>query len=628
MFCVFCACVNITLTVTATEFELPETMKITSEFDFKDGEVFVLDGVPRIIVSEQAYGEIDTVKIDKCASNKIHQDILNICDDFHNKCKIKEHLDYNFVSDFFSKIKNVQYTHNIEYKEIATNVMSAGMICAANDLHTNCENDFSKWFAAGKELYKTILSEPIETLRLEIYKNKIVEMLNPKTNATVIKHLRDERNYSFDKVLVPMVALEKIHQAKRQELSYDGTRSAILNKNKQNNQYEWVEETKYEGSDKELIRIIEDQAARLLKTNTYAGKLNKGSANPFGYINENQKIAAVPNLIDFEIKRDLKEEEKNWVMVAAAVRYMLENPESSVEDAVESGCKIAIGLFSYKINDDVYSNPFISEAKGDTTDICKADAIIYLNMIHARELCHVGRFKDHLDYIADIDAKNNIVTETKAAYRASYEKIPDDIKLPDINNYKDDITPLAEYEVPFKREVLRRINVGAGDGVYGNCCGIFATQFNSRQDLIKWVYANYKKDDPIFAPNKFVHLKTSEQLVSFVGTYFESIAYNTAQFYKNVTPISEDYKSYAWIIDLLQRPGYLFEQVNVSGKYQIDVANGWMFKMTNAIFPFLKKGKVRSRRPIYWWLNPGHYNALIERDDYIGLAKLIRHNNN
>ena len=546
---------------------------------------------------------------------KLNTGFLNACDKFYYDGIIGTGgaTSINtFLKSFNNENKDEKFDskeHQIAYVQAAKYLISAGIMASTLDDVNSIAGEMAKWFDFGKSIGQYIQNNPTELLRVEIKREKLYELLQKiaiNNKDDIEKYIQNDSK-GFDSVFVSTNFLETVHTSKSNELSDSKTKETILEENAKAGKYTWagkiVNGINFTGSAKILIAAIKDDGERLLKIGT---------------------LPMVPNLIDSSLQdilngKKLTEAEKNWCVCKAAIRYLYENPEATIKDAVTASINIVQGMLSDNGN---YTHPL-----GNTIDARKSDAILYLEMIHARDLCQVGRWKEHVGFIKQINTtiikKRDEVVDYKTQTKATNNYF-----FPELQKYN-----AKKQTIPVVMKNLTMYNNnGAGH------CGIYATLFQSRADLVKWLKT--KPDWEQYLPDYLKNANSSGYLsilgfsplldkitVNKDGYFTETLYENiqAANFNKKI--INEYSEDFRFISTLHNRPMQMWaaKQKDLPSSFSTDINSP--NNLANFIQPDQNIENSSRARMIHWYYNgSNHYQSLLERHDYIGFAKLIRHN--
>lgn len=610
--------------VASNQIQLPETAKVSQ--------------VATYVSSGDFQSESNTLNFSN--PKNLDKNILEACDNFYYSGIIGTGgVDsINTFLQSFNK-KDFSEDHQIAYVQAAKYMISAGIMAStfSNGID-QIAGEIAKWFAFGQNIGKYIQNNPTELLRAEITREKLYE-LSTKLNITDgdIENYIEDDSKGFDNVFVSTSFLETVHNSKESELSGAETEKTILAENAKAGKYTWAGKTvngiNFTGSAGVLIAAIKDEGERLLKTQSGGTQ----PADSYGYNNGNQKLPMVPNLIDRSLQDILKgdplsEAQKNWCVCKAAIRYLYENPEATIKDAVTASINIVQGMLS---DDGSYTNPL-----GNTIDERKSDAVLYLEMIHARDLCHVGRWQEHVGFIKTINSK---MTSSSRYYFPEFQKYKAEKHEEKISSSDEVMTKTFNTKtIPVVMKNLTMYNVRGNQ----NNCGIYATLFQSRDDLVKWL-----KTKPVweqYLPNYLLQgwekystyryssfgmmttgatksmLSTTDILVSYEENYLEKDAKIQIGFLgkEEISQLGSGL-DFNFVSTLHNRPMEMWLVKNSESKAVTDIASP--NNLANFIQPDQNIENSSRARMIHWYLDPGHYQSLLERHDYIGFAKLMRH---
>ena len=515
--------------------------------------------------------------------NKLQQDLRVV----FNSAPINDLID--FINCYYTKIIN---GHKIIYKEAAIAMFGAGMLNYVNNKSNIIKHlptgEFNDWFDAGQKIANYIHNNPSNTLRFEISKSKLLEMLEKVEiqSGPVYEKLKDP-SYTLEKVFSPVSFLEFVHNTKQDILDAEIGNPVLAN-------------------------ILRSQGNILMNTNTAARITQFRQSDTLGYRAADQKLPMVSNIISNPLTAPLTPIEMTQIMESCTAKFLYENPEATIEDAFNASVKIAQGFCA----NSTFPDPF----KEFTIDQ-KLQIINDLKAVNARDLCQVGRFKEQ---VIAMNSTIDIVRQLKVNNQNVISPAPIYGLLPDFDTMSQANKQLAlagtPVSVPYKLVALTRVNVGGCDGKYNNCCGAFATLFNSKQEAFNMVVANSLGKNPVFAQSKFIDskkfadLNTNNPFASFFGLYNKTVLSNTLDTYQDIVINSPDH-SYAWLFDMQQRPGHLLEPQQSAN-----------FTLDTTIHPVTTDPEAIERaRPLYWFLSGEHYQALPEKGDFIAFSKLQKH---
>ncbi|MDR2666998.1 MAG: hypothetical protein LBB34_02695 [Holosporales bacterium] len=491
-----------------------------------------------------------------------------------------------------------------------------------------------KYFLVGVELGRVLRRSPFDMLRFEIWEDALLDIAIRHDSQPMLYQSAPIRSIveeliqnGVKKVFVPRIVLEKAHN---QEAVSDTSEVAwhMHGLNVQDGRGGWLRDA-YHDVSHEIIKMVRDVGSELLDISLHdsqGGELQ--AASPFGFLGPGQAKSAVPNIIDktlMELVKDrqLEADEVNWCLAKYAIRYMYENPMATVEDAVEAAAQF-INIY---LADEIHPNP-----GGSELDRRKADVRLYLLVTRARNLCHIGRWKEHLPFMSAISGQIKKMSEEQEDEK--FQVVDREYFLPDLSRMDEKVkeqfsqrTPglTLVTHVPLQRVVFKQVNVGVDDGKYTNCCGFFSTLWNSRQEAIRAaeVFEGIAENSPHSQGAFLSKLVSSHNQLDSNETLLFPV-HNT---FGLDTP--QDHIEEAFRGDGVQGAEVTLLASMSLRKYRA-VANPSEEFSHVPFVPLVTKGVEQSRRmrEVSFWLDSMHYNALIEPGDYIGLAKLIRHRQN
>ncbi|MDR1034808.1 MAG: hypothetical protein LBL32_02635 [Holosporales bacterium] len=601
--------------------------------------------------------------------------VLGACDKFYNDCIIKPGNDSvinAFIAAVNREIAHSGDWHQIVFSELASRLISAGM--ARFVLHKHAQlpainnGTLQEFFQFGFDIAQHISANPLELLRYEIYRDTLLEIIQPMDFPSVLEKLSNPL-FDIEKICVPVSFLERIHSEREWLLTEEGTLAALLP----------ASDDDTHSISNLRLRVFEDivtSGNTLLTTNAYANSQKKGIPSPYGYCSDSQKLPMIPNLTNTSLTNSigangqLKETTKKWLICKASIRYLYENPRATVDDAVEASIRMVTGM----LFDMHHPLPL-----GSTIEACKDASISILHFLHARSLCHIGRWKSHCPLLMNLNHARN---QKFRRYYYPNIKYIGHCDAPQLKPSDLEGNNLILNQVTFpvvSRSLMMIENHGAGN------CGIYATLFQSRADLVIWLMAcpEWWPFLPLYLKNgrSRENLSMHGQL-NGIGTIIQSDGFlcrmgeqvrvaadqilrevkedfdiQRSQFLqlspaeqtkqKKLHPAAKEWdersarSSYGNALsEVVERMGSDFGFI---AALHCRTMMLWQTKgldrsraprltdtaspenLTSLIIPDGYMWRSVRSRPIYWWATPGHYRALIERDDSIGSAKCIRH---
>ncbi|MDR1476094.1 MAG: hypothetical protein LBI20_02095 [Holosporales bacterium] len=413
-------------------------------------------------------------------------DILDACDGFYTKFIIGT-VDVPPINELFATLNaapgNVDDWHVTVFGDVCSKLISAGI--GAHILPAEAQTQiallnsqiFREFYRAGRNIAALIIADPVKLLRVEIYGDVLYRLVEPMNLPDVLAKIWNPL-IDLEKVFVPFSFLDKVHRDNLELLSPARTLAEILPPTPAAD-----EEQPHHHKISNLRNLVFDSIISvghsLLQTNSSLPTPRPNPPDPFGFNDGSQKLPMVPNLLDRPLSQSLGRSEqldkstKKWIICKAAIKYMYENPVATIEDAAEAAITIVNGMLSE--ND----RPF---PLGYRVESCKAESIEILHVLHARQLCQVGRWADHLPVLRTVTAL--LTKQTAKRYFYPDVKYLGPVDAPQIKpaDLVGNTLILASNLIPvISRRLIQFNNWGAGN------CGIYSTLFQSRHDLVKWL---------------------------------------------------------------------------------------------------------------------------------------------
>ena len=527
-------------------------------------DVMAANGIPQHFMLHNANHDLKTTD-PKVNTKDVSDDLMKACDGFHDNVVVNENAATELAKQklqvIITEFNKVKDGHNINFVETAKALFAAGALIGGE--LTAISPELKAFYRAGSYAGGIIASE--------IPADRLKEMLksNSSQDAKLAIAKLEDANYAFDSFAIPISVLIRNHKERGDKSDADEA-EIILAKNVKEGRCAWVEKFDPNVVTENIVSMAREVGKEVLN-------FGKGKQ-------------MISHLTPKEIVGDLEEGEKVYILMKAAMAYLLENPKATAKDAVEAVAKRVKG----ENRADVF---------GSTESDRKLDAVAWLEMA-GREMFQVGRFAEHVPMIVKINKNTSALGGiARTFYTQGCNKI-----LPENRNKPGSI-------IPYERNRLLQINV-AGDGD----CGFSSTQL-PRKDADKWAHNNYKESDPIFAPSNWIDLPDKKWQMAPYERFEETVTSPTAEIYKNIVTANKGRceLDFMWIINLLQRPGVSF--VN-------DTSMPGFYAFYSEIFPIETRfGSNYRARPLYWWQGGNHFNALVARDSYTELAKYLRYNN-
>ncbi len=245
--------------------------------------------------------------------------------------------------------------------------------------------------------------------------------------------------------------------------------------------------------------------------------------------------------------------------------------------------------------------------------------------MHARELCKVGRWNTHIGMMNTISNFKGYASGTK--YNIDFDKLSQSDRS-EINNFLTEMPQGYKIikKLPIKRFVFQKVNVGASDGKYGNCCGYFSTQWNGKQQANNFMNnlnsAGYWQTIGI-DPSKCMTINNSGMLEQPNGFFKDAILDNSqknnSDIVKRIYARKTETRSLdcMYLSNMLTRPLrlYVWNTHGIGDSYPV-------YPITS---PYNLE-KIRTISFAHTGYGGCHYNGIFERGDFITEAKLMRHN--
>jgi hypothetical protein len=414
-----------------------------------------------------------------------------MCSAFRDAYILGDEIDHRTVNGWFNEINNysemIRQAHNVTQVDFISLLLSTGI-----GMFTFPAADRAKivklpipnlaiFVDAGYKIAKYINDNISFNLRFELYKEHlqsiaqelIVQELagrNPEDQEPLDLQIFLERisdsMLGFEKCTVPLVFLRTMHKTHKRQLAARNTFTAIVPNPTESQQ--------------RVFTLVAEEGTILLKVNAMFPQMKTLPPDPYGYQNELQRLPMNRNLLSVHLTDyknvgmgPLNNVTKQWIMLKAAVRFLYENPRSTIEDAVDASVNIVQG----SICDVYHTSPL-----GDPEDIerCKQAVIPELTLLRVRELCHIGRWKDHLvfvEYLLSGDPSNWEAYYYPDIKYMGHQNPP--LTKEDAKDHPTLELDNVRYPVVMRRYVKMN-NHGAGD------CGIYASGMQSRFDLVRW----------------------------------------------------------------------------------------------------------------------------------------------
>ncbi|MDR1288956.1 MAG: hypothetical protein LBJ77_00995 [Holosporales bacterium] len=634
-----------------------------------------------------SYSEQNGQLVSEAASQKflgptkmVRRDLLEAFDNFYEQCIVGA-AKPQYINDFLQLINGetslIFSCHQIVHSEVASSLISAGMARFLFPVEVEFTElvhpSLDGFFQFGFEIAELISQNPLELLRCEIYRDKIIELARDLRFTAIYEQLESSL-FDLEKVFVPFTFLENVHTEQADLLNPDATMAALcpIELGEDGNPL-----TPRDIFRSRIFSEIVTTGSLLLTTDPLAQRRKLAPPSPFGYSMDDRKLPMIPNLIATTLTDSLgkttrlNESTKKWLICKAAIRYLYENPMSTVEDAVEGSINMVQGMTSDS------DHPF---PLGSTISACKTASAELLNFLHARSLCQLGRWPDHCSLLRLLSQASG--GKFRRYYYPDLKYIghvdADPVK-PDGMEGNELALNSAEFPV-ISRRLIAFNNHGAGN------CGIYSTLFQSRADLVKWLRTVPAWED--FLPDYLKDGRSHANLsmhgqVNGIGTIIQTDGYlirmgeilkayslfvleeartswetqrrlflalppaeqkKQQKLHPGAKPWNERMASreyggalseviqrmgcdFGYIAALHCRPMQLWQTKGASGTKKPTRATDEQSpeNFTSLIIPdgFMERS-VRSRK-IHWWATPGHFMSLIEQGDFIGIAKLLRH---
>jgi hypothetical protein len=287
--------------------------------------------------------------------------------------------------------------HGIETGHVIRSIIGAGMLCfilpqqLRNSIPTFADPLALESFEAGETVAQYTIERIRNYLRSVFTQDQIMAILHapesrvgPTLEQALQYQYLDLRNFQ-----VPRYFVLEMHQRYAPQLSVEGTVAAIPDATKDLSR---------------VVRCIELEGIVLLRTGVGADYGSRPPPNPYGYHDGRQQFSMLQNYAQEPLMkavgdRQLNRVERFWYIIRGAIRYLYENPLASVEGAVSGGFPLLQGMLFDE------QHPFPLGEPGDELNQNFREAERLLMAAGARDLCQVGRWREHLPWMRQIYSK-------------------------------------------------------------------------------------------------------------------------------------------------------------------------------------------------------------------------------
>ncbi|MDR0640635.1 MAG: hypothetical protein LBF65_02840 [Holosporales bacterium] len=596
-------------------------------------------------------------------------EILNLIENFHKTYITNEKPTLAALNDFVNNIddraEEIRCAHNVVIVDVISHLISAGMglFTLSDDdrahLTPVVNPDLLVFLDAGCQIAEYVNANPVFHLRFELHKEYLQAIATELSLDAFLERINDQL-LGFEKCPVPLVFLEYVHRTAHPLLAKDQTLATILSDPTE--------------AQNRVMGLIFEEGTLSLATNAFPHQQRNYGPDPYGYRRSAQVLPMNLSLVNKPLaniktigQSQLNKTTKQWCIAKAAIRYLYENPRCTIEDAVDASINVVQG----SLNDLEHLDPL-----GDDIEESKQKASEILTSLRARELCQVGRWAEHIPSL-----KHLLTKSQKQNWNSFY--FPDFKYLGPANPPLTNAEFLPSLRISKSRFpiVMRRYalmdNYGAGN------CGLYAAGMQSRLDLVRWLQTH--KDWFPFLPRYFKNGKARDFLslqghLNGIGTIiqedgflmrygqeaqeftedavlksakaaweqsraeFSSLPKDQQQLVKSTHPgavpwnLAKVAEAYGYALPEAKDKGLDFGFISSLLSNPIVV---WQLKsqpavekltdfhspanLTAWIFPDGFLPQSDRSRPRVIFARPGHYLAMVERDDILGTARNFRH---